>query len=58
MATCGECKQFFRMPQNEMDYEEGKGDCVREKRDQKGQFWLSKTVFETEPACEEFRPLD
>jgi benzylsuccinate synthase len=56
MAICGECAQFFKIPETDLDFEKGKGDCVREKRDQKGQFWLSKPVFETDGGCDEMKP--
>ncbi len=45
MATCAECKSFFTIPENADDYEQGKGDCVREEKDQKGKYWLSKPVM-------------
>ncbi|BBO93421.1 benzylsuccinate synthase gamma subunit family protein [Desulfosarcina ovata] len=48
--------QFFKIPETDLDFEAGKGDCIRERRDQKGRFWLSKPVFETDPGCEEMRP--
>ncbi|BBO86565.1 hypothetical protein DSCO28_71310 [Desulfosarcina ovata subsp. sediminis] len=56
MTICGECVQFFKIPETDLDFEAGKGDCIRERRDQKGRFWLSKPVFETDPGCEEMRP--
>lgn len=55
MATCIECSYFFKVPENEDDYEPGKGDCVTEKKDQKGQYWLSKPVFATSETCISFR---
>jgi hypothetical protein len=42
MAFCKECRFFFPIPEDADDYEEGKGDCVREEQDDKGKFWLSK----------------
>ncbi len=45
MVTCAECKSFFTIPENADDYEQGKGDCVREEKDQKGKYWLSKPVM-------------
>jgi len=56
MATCVECASFFRIPETDMDYESGKGDCVIQKQDQKGKFWLSKPVFESNEACPNQRP--
>lgn len=51
MANCGECASFFKIPTGDSDYEPGKGDCVMEQRDQKGKFWLSKPVLESDTAC-------
>lgn len=45
MSTCAECKAFFAIPENADDFEPGKGDCVREEKDQKGKYWLSKPVM-------------
>lgn len=56
MATCGECSSFFKIPETDLDYEEGKGDCVRQKQDQKGKYWLSRPRFETDSECEEMTP--
>lgn len=55
MATCSECNSFFKMPESDLGYEKGKGDCVLEHQDQKGKFWISKPVFETDPACEKMK---
>ncbi len=51
MRECGDCRYFFPIPEDDYDYESGKGDCVVEKKDEKGKFWLSKPVFETSKAC-------
>ena len=40
MAACAECKSFFPVPENADDFAEGKGDCVREIKDEKGKYWL------------------
>lgn len=56
MAICGECTQFFKIPETDLDYKEGMGDCVREKQDQKGRFWLSRPVNESDAGCEEMKP--
>lgn len=56
MAICGECAQFFKIPETDLDFEEGKGDCVRERRDQKGYFCLSRPRFENDPGCDEMKP--
>lgn len=56
MATCGECASFFTIPEQDMDYQKDKGDCVVEKQDQKGKFWLSKPVFATDAGCAEMKP--
>ncbi|BBO85957.1 hypothetical protein DSCO28_65230 [Desulfosarcina ovata subsp. sediminis] len=55
MATCGECTFFFRVPENADDYEPDKGDCVTEKRDEKGTYWLSKPVFVSTDSCAHFQ---
>jgi len=54
MATCAECAFFYRIPKDAGDYEEGKGDCVTEHKDEKGKFWQSKPVFEGDEACQRF----
>lgn len=54
MAKCGGCGFFFRIPEDAGDYEVGKGDCVTEKKDEKGKYWLSKPVFESAEACPNF----
>ena len=51
MRACGNCRYFFPIPEDEYDYEFGKGDCVTEKKDEKGRFWLSKPVYESTAAC-------
>jgi len=45
MVTCAECKSYFPIPESADDYKKGKGDCVREEKDQKGKYWLSKSVM-------------
>jgi benzylsuccinate synthase len=55
MATCEECGFFFAIPEDADDYEVGKGDCVTEKKDEKGKYWLSKPVFVNSETCIEFQ---
>lgn len=55
MATCEECTFYFPIPKDEDDFEPGKGDCVTEKRDEKGTYWLSAPVFNTTEACEKYK---
>lgn len=55
MATCKECQQFFALPEDADDYQQGKGDCVTQKEDEKGKYWLSKPVTETSIRCELYR---
>jgi len=55
MAECGNCASFFGVPDNADDFEPGKGDCVTEKKDEKGKYWLSKPVFEDMEACGLFK---
>jgi benzylsuccinate synthase/naphthyl-2-methylsuccinate synthase gamma subunit len=54
MATCQNCSFYFGIPADADDYEQGKGDCVTEKRDEKGTYWLSTPVFNSTGACEKF----
>ena len=54
MANCGRCGFFFKIPEDAGDYESGKGDCVTEKKDEKGKYWLSKPVFDSTDACPHF----
>ena len=54
MANCGDCSFFFMVPENADDYEPGKGDCVTEKRDEKGTYYLSKPVFVATETCSNF----
>jgi benzylsuccinate synthase len=56
MADCSECASFFKIPQGDLDYEPSKGDCVMEMQDQKGKFWLSRPVMETDAACGKMQP--
>lgn len=51
MGTCLGCQHFFPIAEGEDDYEAGKGDCVTQKEDEKGKYWLSKPVFETSERC-------
>lgn len=52
MAMCRECSCFFGIPDDSDDYEPERGDCVTEHKDEKGNFWLSKPVFETNEGCQ------
>ena len=57
MAYCKECSYFSPIPENADDYVAGKGDCVREERDDKGKYWLSKPTGSDHEAdkCEYFK---
>ncbi len=55
MAVCEKCSFFFSVPENAGDYEPGKGDCVTEKQDEKGKYWLSKPVMQNMEACGMFK---
>jgi benzylsuccinate synthase len=55
MASCIECTFFFPVPEGSDDYEAGKGDCVNEKEDEKGKYWLSKVVTEETEQCSVFQ---
>ena len=56
MANCGKCGYFFRINEDAGDYEASKGDCVTEKKDEKGKYWLSKPTFDSTDACPIFEP--
>ncbi|AYH43238.1 benzylsuccinate synthase gamma subunit family protein [Azoarcus sp. DN11] len=53
-TTCKQCANFFPVPHGADDYEAGKADCVRQKEDEKGKYWLSKPIFENSTQCEAF----
>ncbi len=55
MSKCGDCTFFFKVPENADDFEPDKGDCVTEKRDEKGTYWLSKPVFISTDSCTLFQ---
>lgn len=55
MATCKECSFYFPIPENAGDYEAGKGDCVTEKEDAKGKYWLSKPTKIDSSSCKTFK---
>lgn len=57
MANCKECSYYFPIPQDAGDYEAGKGDCVTEKEDAKGKYWLSKPTTNESSACSAFKQL-
>lgn len=54
MANCKECSFFFPISEDADDFEQGKGDCVNEKKDEKGKYWLSRPAFEGDETCEIF----
>lgn len=54
MATCKNCAYYFPVPESAGDYEPGKGDCVTEKEDDKGKYWLSVPTMEVSASCEKF----
>ena len=45
MPKYGDHKNFFPIPEDADDFEPGKGDFVVEIKDEKGEYWLSKSVF-------------
>jgi len=55
MATCKECSYFFSVPEDAGDFEPGKGDCVTQKEDAKGKYWLSKPTVNASPSCQTFK---
>lgn len=58
MSKCKDCTQYFALPENAGDYEKGKGDCVKEKQDAKGKYWLSKPTTVDTLACNEFKAVN
>ena len=55
MSKCENCAFFFPIPEGDMDFEQNKGDCVKQQEDTKGKFWLSKPVFSGDDACSDHR---
>ncbi len=55
MKTCESCSFYFAVPADAGDYEPGKGDCVTEKEDAKGKYWLSKPTTNVSPSCSTFK---
>ena len=51
MTTCKDCTYFFSVPESADDFEPGKGDCVTEKEDAKGKYWLSKPTTNASFSC-------
>ncbi len=54
MTTCKDCEFFNAVPPEADDYEAGKGDCVTEKVDEKGKYWLSRPVHQGSTTCASF----
>ncbi len=55
MSKCKNCNFFILVPDDADDFEPGKGDCITEKEDEKGKYWLSKPVFDNMEACGSFK---
>ena len=55
MATCKECSFYFAIPENAGDFKPGKGDCVTQKEDAKGKYWLSKPTLDAAASCPSFK---
>jgi len=55
MATCQGCEYLFPVSEGESDFEPGKADCVLQKEDEKGKYWLSKPVFENSERCAHYQ---
>jgi len=51
MDTCQGCVNLFPVPEAEEDFQPGKADCVLQKEDEKGKYWLSKPIFENSERC-------
>ena len=54
MAECKACRFFFAVPESADDFKPGKGDCVNERKDERGKYWIAKPAFETSESCESF----
>ena len=56
MNKCSDCRNFHPIPETDLDYEIGRGDCVREEKDDKGKYWLGKptTIDEDAGNCQFF----
>lgn len=55
MTACKDCEFFFEVPEDADDYAAGKGDCVTQKEDEKGKYWLSRPVLEGSACCAAFK---
>lgn len=55
MSKCKNCNFFVRVPEDADDFNPGKGDCITEKQDEKGKYWLSRPVFEDMESCGNFK---
>ncbi len=55
MSKCEGCVHFFAIPEGSEDVESKKGDCVAEKKDEKGKFWLAKEVSGDTASCSDFQ---
>lgn len=53
--TCKDCSFFFSVSDSANDYESGTGDCVTEKEDAKGKYWLSKPTTDETATCQAFK---
>jgi hypothetical protein len=55
MTTCENCSFYFPVSENEGDYKPGRGDCVTEKEDAKGKYWLSRPTTNATHSCPTFK---
>ena len=55
MSKCEECTYFNPISKDYADTESKNGDCVVEKKDEKGKFWLAKEVDAETESCADFQ---
>ncbi|SPD71717.1 Benzylsuccinate synthase gamma subunit [uncultured Desulfobacterium sp.] len=55
MPKCEECTYFNPISKESADAGSKNGDCVIEKKDEKGKFWLAKEVDADTESCSNFQ---
>ncbi len=55
MSKCEECINYFAISEGSDDAESGKGDCVAEKKDDKGKYWTAKEMSKDMESCPDFQ---
>lgn len=54
MSNCNQCDFFNPVPKDADDHEDGRGDCITQKADEKGVYWLSRPVNQSSASCASF----